>query len=127
MPIVITHKGDFIKTLRFLRKLRSKKFYDKLSKYGQLGVDALREATPKDTGKTSESWSYQINITGSSATITWSNSNQNRGLYIAVLIQYGHGTKNGGYVQGRDYINPAMKPVFDKIAKDIWLEVISDE
>lgn len=127
MPIVITHKGDFTKTFRFFRKLRSKKFYDKLSKYGQLGVDALKEATPRDTGKTADSWGYVVNITGTTATITWTNSNNNHGVYIAVLIQYGHGTRGGGYVQGRDYINPAMRPVFDKIANDVWLEVVSDE
>jgi len=127
MPIVISHKGDFSKTFRFLKKIRSKSFYKELEKYGKIGVDALRDATPKDTGKTSESWGYQIKTTGSSATITWTNSNTNKGINIVLLIQYGHGTRGGGYVQGRDFINPAMKPIFDKIAKDVWLEVIKDE
>ena len=125
--ITITHKGDFSKTYKFLQKAHSKKFYKALEKYGQMGVDALRDATPKDTGKTADSWGYQINTTSDGASIVWTNSNQNRGVYIAVLIQYGHGTRNGGYVQGRDYINPAMRPVFDKIANEVWLEVISDE
>ena len=125
--ITITHKGDFSKTYKFLQKVHSKKFYKALEKYGQMGVDALRDATPKDTGKTADSWGYQINTTSDGASIVWTNSNQNRGVYIAVLIQYGHGTRNGGYVQGRDYINPAMRPVFDKIANEVWLEVISDE
>lgn len=126
MPIVITSKGTFAQTFRFLRRIRDKKFIEQAKKYGQMGVDALREATPKDTGLTSESWSYEIHSTGSSFTISWTNSNQNHGVYIAVLIQYGHGLKNGGYVQGRDYINPAMQPLFDQIANEMWVEVISD-
>jgi len=92
-----------------------------------MGVDALRDATPKDTGKTADSWGYEIIVNNGSASIVWTNSNQNHGVYIAVLIQYGHATRGGGYVQGRDYINPAMRPVFDKIANDAWLEVTKDE
>lgn len=125
--IKITQRGDFSKTLRFFRKLRSREFYDKLYKYGQIGVEALRNATPKDTGKTSESWSFDVRITGSQATITWTNSNENRGIPIVVLIQYGHGTRNGGYVPPNDFINPAMRPIFERIADEIWTEVISDE
>lgn len=127
MPIIISHKGDFSKTLRFLHKIRSKKIYDKLSKYGQMGVDALAAATPKRTGTTAASWTYEVHIGGSSAEIVWSNTNVNNGyFYVAVGIQYGHGTRNGGYVQGIDYINPAMRPIFEQIANEIWLEVISD-
>lgn len=124
--IKISQRGDFSKTIRFLRKLRSKKFYEKLNKYGQIGVDALREATPKRTGVTSESWTYEVHVGGSSATITWSNTNQNKGIPIVVLIQYGHGTRNGGYVPPNDFINPAMRPIFEQIANEIWMEVISD-
>lgn len=124
--ITISHRGDFSKTLKFLRKLRDKKFLDKLNKYGQMGVDALRQATPKRSGKTADSWGYSIETSGNSATIIWTNSNQNGYFNVAVGIQYGHGTRNGGYVQGIDYINPAMRPIFDQIAEEIWAEVISE-
>lgn len=126
MPIVISHKGSFSKTIRFLQKIRDKQFLAKAKKYGEQGVEALREATPRDTGKTAESWGYEIHSTGHSFTISWVNSNENHGVYVAVLIQYGHGLRGGGYVQGRDYINPAMRPIFDQIANELWLEVISD-
>lgn len=121
--ITISNKGDFSKTIRFLQKASEIRFNKILNKYGQIGVDALREATPKDTGKTAESWSYTINVGIDSATINWTNSNQNKGLYIAVLIQYGHGLKGGGYVQGYDFINPAMKPIFEDMANELWREV----
>lgn len=123
--IKISHKGDFSATTRLLKHIKTIAFYKILDKYGKMGVDALREATPKDTGITADSWGYKINISNDSAVISWTNTNQNKGLYIAVLLQYGHGTRNGGYVKGIDYINPAMKPIFDKIANDAWLEVIS--
>ena len=96
-----------------------------LSKYGQIGVGALASATPLDSGKTAASWGYEISMSGNSATITWINSNQNQGVNIAVILQYGHGTGTGGYVAGRDYINPAMRPVFDKITEDVWREIQS--
>lgn len=124
--INITQKGDFSKTTRFLTKVRSMKYHAILDKYGKLGVNALRNATPKDTGKTADSWDYTINVNDDSATVYWTNSNQNKGRYIAVLIQYGHGMPNGGYVKGYDYINPAMRPIFDQIANDAWLEVTSE-
>ena len=127
MGVVISHKGDFSKTFKFLKKLHDKKFLKKLEHYGQVGVEALKDATPKDTGLTSESWSYEIHTYKSSVKISWTNSNNNHGVYIAVLLQYGHATRGGGYVQGIDYINPAMRPIFEKIANDVWLEVISDE
>lgn len=125
MSIVISHKGSFSKTIRFLQKIRDRKFLEKANKYGQWGVDALREATPRDTGKTAESWGYEIHSSGTTFSICWTNSNNNHGVYIAVLIQYGHGLKGGGYVQGRDYINPAMRPIFDQIANELWLEVVA--
>ena len=88
-----------------------------------MGVDALREATPKDTGKTSESWSYSIEMKDGTAKVIWSNSNVSDWANVAVLIQYGHATRNGGYVEGIDYINPAMSSIFEKMAQDIWKEV----
>ena len=125
--IKVTQKGDFGKTFRFLRKLRQKKFIKKLNQYGQMGVEALSAATPVRSGLTASSWGYILEATLDTIRIVWTNSNNNHGVYIAVLIQYGHGTRNGGYVVGTDYINPAMRPIFDKIADDAWLEVISDE
>lgn len=129
MPSVIrvNQKGDFSKTFRFLRKLKQKKFIKKLNEYGRMGVEALSAATPVRSGLTAASWGYILEYNGDNVSIIWTNTNNNHGVYIAVLLQYGHGTRNGGYVVGRDYINPAMQPVFDKIAEDAWLEVISDE
>lgn len=94
-----------------------------LKKYAERGVQALRDNTPKDTGRTANSWYYDIEQKGDSVTISWKNSNINDGVLIAAIIQYGHGTGTGGYVRGTDYINPAMKPVFQQIADDIWREV----
>lgn len=95
-----------------------------LDKYGKEGVEALAMATPIDTGETAASWVYTIERTNGSASIVWSNTHVVNGLNIAVLLQYGHGTRQGGYVVGRDYINPAIQPIFDKIAKNAWKEVI---
>lgn len=121
--ITFTHKGDFEKTMRFLNKAKQADFYKRMDQLAQLGVEALREATPIDTGETAESWTYEINVTKNSAEITWINTHTNKGENIAILIQYGHGTGTGGYVRGQDYINPAMKSVFDKIIDEIWKEV----
>ena len=124
MPVVISHKGDFSKTSRFFKRIRSKQIYKRLEAYGQMGVDALREATPKRTGKTADSWSYEIKITDRFVTITWKNSNVvDDWANVAVLIQYGHATRGGAYVKGIDYINPAMRPVFEKMAQEVWMEV----
>lgn len=125
--IKISHKGNFSKTYKFLNKAKKVGLTEKLKKYGEMGVDALRDATPKRTGKTAEAWSYEIHSTSEGVSIDWTNTNVNKGLHIAVLIQYGHGVRGGGYVQGIDYINPAMKPVFEKIAEDLWKEVVADE
>lgn len=115
--------GSYKKTRSFLKR-NSKMDLDKvLQKYGQKGVQALSEATPKDSGTTASSWSYEIERTSSGATIHWKNSNINKGVPIALILQYGHGTGTGGYVQGRDYINPAMRPIFDAIAEAAWKEV----
>ena len=123
--ITISNKGDFSKTLRFLRKIKSKSFLKKMDKYGQRGVEALSNATPKLSGKTADSWQYELHSTGSSVEIVWTNTNVNKNVNIAVIIQYGHGTRNGGYVRGIDYINPAMQPIFEEIADGVWQEVIS--
>lgn len=96
-----------------------------LERYAQMGVSALASATPVDSGQTASCWGYEIEVSGEDATIYWTNTNQNKGVYIAVILQYGHGTGTGGYVQGRDYINPAIRPVFEKIAEEAWREVTS--
>jgi len=121
--ISFEHKGNFKTTEKFLMNLRHMKFERILERYGQKGVDALAAATPVRTGKTAASWSYEVSREGSTYIISWKNSNLEKGVPIAVLIQTGHGTKNGGYVRGIDYINPAMKPVFDAIANDAWKEM----
>ena len=121
--ITFKHKGDFSKTEKFLKKAKDADFYKHMEQYAQMGVEALREATPLDTGETANSWTYEINVSKNSAEITWINTHTNKGENIAILIQYGHGTGTGGYVSGQDYINPAMKSVFDKIIEGIWKEV----
>lgn len=125
MPKVVMfrQKGDFGRTSDFLKRANRLNLDVILNQYGQEGVEALRAATPKDTGTTANSWSYTVHKGMGSITITWSNSNIVDGVPIAVILQYGHGTRNGGYVQGTDYINPAMKPIFDKIAQRAWEEV----
>lgn len=121
--IKFTHKGDLSKTEKFLQALKEMNFLKNLDKYGQMGVNALADATPIDTGLTASSWGYEIHHEGQSISIIWTNSNINKGVNIAVILQYGHGTRNGGYVVGRDYINPAMQPIFDQIADEAWMEV----
>lgn len=122
--IKVEHKGDFSKTEKFLEKLKRGDIYKNLDNLAKLGVTALREATPIDSGTTASSWDYKIDVSGKEASITWINTNVNKGENIAILLQYGHGTGTGGYVHGRDYINPAMQPVFDKIAEEVWKEVM---
>lgn len=125
MPKVVMfrQKGDFRRTSDFLKRVNRLNLDVILNQYGQEGVEALLAATPKDTGTTANSWNYAVHKGTGSITITWSNSNIVDGVPIAVILQYGHGTRNGGYVQGTDYINPAMKPIFDKIAQRAWEEV----
>ena len=123
MKIVLRTKGDFRKIDSwFEKKLEAVKLGD-LDKYGREGVEALRHFTPKDTGKTSESWYYEIERKDDIITLSFNNSNFNQGVPIAIILQYGHGTRNGGFVQGVDYINPALKPIFEKILNDMWEEV----
>lgn len=121
--ITFTSKGNFTKTQRFFERIKELAHKGVLDKYGEMGVNALASATPKDTGLTAESWSYKIFHRMGVTSIVWSNDNNNQGVNIAILIQYGHGLKSGGYIQGRDFINPAMQPLFDKMADDVWKEV----
>lgn len=123
MKIKLSSKGDFSKTVDYLTGLKKLDMKKILEKYGELGIDALLEATPKRTGLTSQSWEYKVTVNSREATINWFNTNVQNGLNIAVILQYGHGTKSGGYVRGRDYINPAMQPIFDEIANLAWKEV----
>ena len=126
MKISFSNKGDCSKTRKFLNKLKNVKINDILSKYGEMGVTALSQATPKDSGVTSQSWNYKIEVKNNNASIVWYNTNVVKGVNIAVILQYGHGTRNGGWVEGIDYINPAMKPIFDKIADQVWKEVTNN-
>lgn len=121
--IVFKQKGNFKKTRKFLKRCLNLQLDDLLDQYGKEGVEALARATPKDTGKTAASWSYAVHKSDGRITITWSNSNIVDGVPIAVILQYGHGTRNGGYVEGVDYINPAMRPIFERIAQRAWGEV----
>lgn len=121
--ITFRHKGDFSKLNRYLERVREAAKIGVLDKYGQAGVAALRSATPVDSGKTANSWTYEIERQNGSVSIVFNNTNINKGVPIAIILQYGHGTGTGGWVQGRDYINPAIQPVFDKIANDAWEEV----
>lgn len=121
--IIFRQKGDWKKTRKFLKRCSDLDLDDVLNLYGQEGADALAKATPKDTGKTAASWSYEVTKGRESIVITWRNSNIVDGVPIAVILQYGHGTRNGGYVEGVDYINPAMRPVFERIAARAWGEV----
>lgn len=122
--IRIRTRGDFSRTNRFLRFLQKKEHLKILEKYGEKGVRALSNATPIKTGKTASSWSYEIHYGIGSASIVWKNSNINENVNIALILQYGHGTGTGGYVVGLDYINPALRPVFDTIADKVWAEVV---
>lgn len=122
---VNTKNARFPRTTRYLEKLKRGAHLKGLDRYGREGVAALAAATPRDTGLTANSWSYTIVRTKSRATISFHNSNIQNGVPIAIILQYGHGTRNGGWVEGRDYINPAIQPVFDKMANDAWREVTS--
>jgi hypothetical protein len=123
--IVIESKGDFEKTRRWLDRLRRGEIFKALNSYGAEGVSALQAATPKDTGVTSTAWSYQVIHEKGSWSIVWSNSQTVIGKPLVIMLQYGHGTGTGGYVKGRDFINPAMRPIFDRIANDVWKAVTS--
>ena len=121
--ISFRQKGDFSKLTSFLERAKETVYLGDLNKYGRQGVAALASATPIDSGETAESWYYEIENNKESATITFYNSNVQNGVPIAIILQYGHGTRNGGWVEGRDYINPAIQPIFDQIVNDAWREV----
>ena len=121
--ISFRQKGDFSKTMQFLVKAKKGVNLSDLDKYGREGVAALASATPVDTGETANSWYYEIVHENGTITITFNNSHIQNGVPIAVILQYGHGTGTGGWVEGRDYINPAIQPLFDKIAENAWREV----
>ena len=121
--ISFRQKGDFSKLTRFLERAKNLVHLSDLDRYGREGVAALASATPVDTGKTAASWYYDIKINKESASITFNNSNIQNGVPIAIILQYGHGTRNGGWVEGRDYINPVIQPIFDKMAEEAWKEV----
>ena len=116
-------KQSGAKTEEFLTRIQKLHIEEILHKYGQEGISALAAATPKDSGETASAWGYEIEADGSGYSIHWTNDNINKNVNIAVILQYGHGTGTGGYVAGRDYINPTMAPIFDKIANDAWNEV----
>lgn len=121
--ISFRQKGNFSKLTRFLERAKETVRIGELDKYGRRGVAALSSATPIDSGETASSWYYKIVNANGSATITFYNSNIQNGVPIAIILQYGHGTRNGGWVEGRDYINPAIQPIFDEIVESAWKEV----
>ena len=121
--ISFRQKGDFSKITRFLEKAKEAVRLGDLDKYGREGVAALASATPVESGLTANSWYYEIENKNGSATISFHNSNIQNGVPIAIVLQYGHGTGTGGWIQGKDYINPAIQPIFDKIVVDAWKEV----
>ena len=123
--VVSVHtKGDFKKTEGFLHGIIQHHYRHKLERYGEMGVEALKAATPRDTGLTADSWSYEIVETPDRLALYWKNDNRQNGVLIAILLQYGHATRTGGWVEGIDYINPTLKPIFDSMAKEAWKEVI---
>lgn len=121
--IKFTVKGSFNKTYNYLERVKKVVHMSDLDKFGKAGVEALALNTPVDTGKTANSWYYTIEINKNSAVISFNNSNIQNGVPIAIILQYGHGTRHGGWVEGRDYINPAIQPIFDQIVNDAWKEV----
>lgn len=122
--VSITQKGNFQKTNRFLHGLIGAHYARKMKHYGEKGVQALKANTPKDSGETAESWSYEIVEEPGRTAIYWRNSHVVNGTNIAVILQYGHATRNGGFVEGIDYINPAIRPIFEQMANEAWKEVV---
>ena len=121
--ITFRQKGDFSKLTRYFERVKKAAKLSDLDKYGREGVAALASATPVESGKTADSWYYEVKRQNGSATISFYNSNVNEGVPIAIILQYGHGTGTGGWVEGRDYINPAIQPIFDKLTEEAWKEV----
>lgn len=121
--VELTSKGDFNRLTTWLGKAKRPITADILERYGALGVEQLAASTPVDTGVTAASWTYSVSISDGIAELSFNNTNENKGIKIAILLQYGHGTRNGGWVEGRDYINPALQPIFDALAEDAWKEI----
>lgn len=121
--ISITSKGSFVNTENFLKRMSKGDIYFVLAQYGQMGVAALSAATPADTGLAAQSWTYEVSRKGSWYSIIWKNYDIENGFPVVIMLQYGHGTGTGGYVQGRDFIMPAIMPIFDQIANAVWREV----
>lgn len=121
--ITIRSKGDFSKTKRYLDKLRRAIQLGIFDKYGREGVAALASATPVETGETANSWHYEVTRSSTGVSLIFTNTHINKGVNIAIILQYGHGTGTGGWVEGRDYINPSIRPVFDKLSENLWREV----
>lgn len=124
-PLSFSLTGSTDRTKRFLEKMSSSDLFSGLERLAQQGVSALQANTPAESGLTAASWDYEIETKGKTTTITWLNTNVVDGVNIAIILQYGHGTGTGGWVAGRDYINPALKPIFDQIADDVWKKVTS--
>ena len=123
--VSLSSRGSWSNTLHFLKKASNLRIRHILEKYGKMGVEALQSATPVRTGQTASSWTYEVSGDGEHWEINWSNTNTNKGVNIAYIIQMGHGTGTGGYVRGIDYINPAMQPIFEQIGEEAFREVIS--
>lgn len=121
--ITIKHRGSFNKIERLLKYIPEERIIEILHQYGQEGVMALSMATPIDSGLTAESWDYNVNVANGRYTLSWTNHNSNSGIPVAILLQYGHGTSTGTYVQGYDYINPAIRPIFKHLSTDFWEEI----
>lgn len=122
--VTFRHKGDFSKTLMFLNRVLRRDYLNILSEYGKKGVQALEMATPKDSGTTAASWNYEIEKGNGKVVLAFTNSNTINGVNIAIILQYGHATGNGGWVEGIDYINPAIQPLFEQMAREAWGKVI---
>ncbi len=121
MPkISVTQNGDFTNTINFLKNNKENQYRSTLEYYGKMGVDLLKQSTPVDTGLTSDSWYYEIEENGTQSKLQFCNSNVNKGVPIAIILQYGHATKSGSWIQGRDYINPAIQPIFDEMTNKLW-------
>lgn len=124
MALVVMKQSGSLKNFEgFLYKNRKRRLYQLLNEYGKQGVELLRDATPVDTGKTATGWDYEIEVNSQGISLYWVNNNVNEGVPIAILIQYGHATRSGSYVQGIDYINPALRPLFESMATKLWKEV----
>lgn len=122
--IKFNHKGNFNKAERFFNRVLNRNYLNILDRYGQMGVDVLRQVTPVDSGSTADAWNYGIEQGDGKITVYWTNSNENDGVNIAILLIYGHATQNGSYIQGFDFVNPALRPIFKQMAYESWKEVV---